>query len=100
MAQAVVALALAAVLAAQSTTSSVISNIDLSKPFSTREAWRFVATQGPSVADTASGLGEEPGLIQICLRAAPSAPSRTRWPSAPTAAPSRRAPSSDPTSPS
>lgn len=75
MAQVVVALALATIPANQSTTSSVISNIDLSKPFSTREAWRFVATQGPPVAgdDTASG-GEEPGRIQLCLRASPSAP--------------------------
>lgn len=70
--QAVVALALATVLAAQSTTSSVISNIDMSKPFSTREAWRFVATQGPPV----DGLydNKEPGQIQLCLRASPSAP--------------------------
>lgn len=75
MAQAVVALALATVLAAQSATSSVISNIDLSRSFLTREAWRFIATQGPPVAgdDTASG-GEEPGGIQLCLRATPTAP--------------------------
>lgn len=77
MAQAVVAsaviLALATVVAAQTITSSVISNIDLSKPFSTREAWCFIATQGPPV-DTASGLGKESGEIQLCLRAAPSAP--------------------------
>jgi hypothetical protein len=73
--QVVAALALATTLAAQSTTSSVISNIDLSKTFSTREAWRFIATQGAPVAgdDTASG-GEEPGRIQLCLRAALSAP--------------------------
>ncbi len=76
MAQAVVvALAFATVVAAQSTTSSVISNIDLSKPFATREAWRFVATQGPPIDgdDTASG-DEEPGQIQLCLRASASAP--------------------------
>lgn len=75
MAQAVVALALVTTFAGQSTTSSVISSIDLSKPFSTREAWRFIATQGPPVSedDTASG-GEEPGQIQLCLRASPSAP--------------------------
>jgi hypothetical protein len=72
MAQAVIALALATVLAAQSLTSSVISNIDLSGPFSTREAWRFIATQGPSI----DGLYDEkePGQIQLCLRATPSAP--------------------------
>lgn len=73
MAQAVVTLALATVVAAQTITSTVISNIDLSKPFSTREAWRFIATQGPPV-DTASGLGKESGEIQLCLRAAPSVP--------------------------
>jgi hypothetical protein len=75
MVQAVVALALATAVGAQTKTSSVISNIDLSKPFSTREAWRFIATQGPPVAgdDTATG-GDEPGRIQLCLRAAASAP--------------------------
>jgi hypothetical protein len=75
MAQAVVALAFATVLTAQSMTSSVISNIDLSKSFSTREAWRFIATQGPPSAgnDTASG-SEEPGQIQLCLQPTSSAP--------------------------
>jgi len=75
MTQAVVALAFATVLAAQPATWSVISNIDLSRSFSTREAWRFTATQGPPVAgdDTASG-DEEPGRIQLCLRATASAP--------------------------
>jgi hypothetical protein len=60
---------------ADSVEGAVISNIDLSGPFATREAWRFIATQGPPVAgdDTASG-GEEPGRIQLCLRATPSAP--------------------------
>lgn len=72
LAQAVVGFALAMVLGPQSTTSSVISNVDLSKPFSTREAWGFIATQGPPV----DGLAEEkePGQIQLCLRATPSAP--------------------------
>jgi hypothetical protein len=71
----VVALALPTIIAAQSTTSSVISNIDLSRPFSTSEPWRFIANQGPPVAgdDTASG-GKEPGRIQLCLQATPSAP--------------------------
>jgi hypothetical protein len=75
MAQAVVAsvftLALATVIAAQSVTSSVISNIDLSRPFSTRESWRFIATQGPLVSGDDT---EQPGKIQLCLRATPSAP--------------------------
>lgn len=52
--------------------STVISNIDLSGPFAAREAWHFIATQGPPV----DGLYDEkePGQIQLCLRAAPSAP--------------------------
>ena len=68
----VVTLALATVVAAQSITSSVISNIGLSRPFSTRDAWRFIATQGPPV----DGLYDEkePGQIQLCLRATPSVP--------------------------
>jgi hypothetical protein len=71
----VVALTLPTILAAQSTTSSVISNIDLSRPFSTGEPWRFIAKVGPPVAgaDTASE-GEEPGRIQLCLQATPMAP--------------------------
>lgn len=75
MPHAVIAVALATAVAGQSTTSPVISNIDLSKPLSTREAWRFVATQGPPVAavDTASG-GNEPGRILLCLQATPSTP--------------------------
>lgn len=74
-AQAVIALTFPTAAAAQSIKSAVISNIDLSKPFSTREAWRFTATQGPPVSgdDTASG-DEEPGQIQLCLRTGPSAP--------------------------
>lgn len=70
---AVTALVLATVVAAQSSIPSVISNIDLSRPFSTREGWRFIATQGPPVSgdDTPSG-GEEPGQIQLCLRATPT----------------------------
>jgi hypothetical protein len=71
----VVALALPTILAAQSTTSSVISNLDLSRPFSTGEPWRFIAKQGPPVggADTVSGA-EEPGRIRLCLQATSSAP--------------------------
>jgi hypothetical protein len=83
----VVTFALATVVAAQSLTSSVISNIDLSKPFSTREAWRFIATQGPPFSghDTPTG-GEEPGEIQLCLRTAPTAPCDPELQNAPRAA--------------
>jgi len=57
---------------ADSVEGAVISNIDLSGPFATPEAWRFIASQGPPVA----GLYDEkePGQIQLCLRATPSAP--------------------------
>lgn len=71
----VVALALPTVLAAQTTTSSVISNIDLSRPFSTGEPWCFIAKQGAPVNGDETAAGdEEPGQIQLCLQASPSAP--------------------------
>lgn len=74
IAQTALATALTAVVTAQST-SSVISNVDLSRPFSTHEPWHFIATQGPPVAgdDTPSG-GEEPGRIRLCLQATHSSP--------------------------
>jgi hypothetical protein len=59
---------------ADSVEGAVISNIDLSGPFATRETWRFIATRGP-LAVGASGSGaDEPGEIQLCLRTTPSAP--------------------------
>jgi hypothetical protein len=58
---------------ADSVEAAVISNIDLSGPFATREAWRFIATQGPPVEGILPG-DEEPGPIQICFRTAPSSP--------------------------
>jgi len=71
----VLALALPTVLAAQSKTSSVISNIDLSRPFSTGEPWRLIVNQRPPVAGEETGYGgDEPGRIQLCLRATLSAP--------------------------
>jgi hypothetical protein len=58
----------------ESVKGSVISNIDLSGPFKTRTAWRFIATQGPAVAGVAPSSSEkEPGQIQLCLRKVPSA---------------------------
>jgi hypothetical protein len=70
-----VALALPTMLAAQSTTLTEISNIDLSRPFSTIEPWRFIANQGPPVSGEATASGDEqPGSIQLCLQATPSAP--------------------------
>jgi hypothetical protein len=69
---------------ADSVEGAVISNIDLSSPFATREAWRFIATQGPPV----DGLYDEkePGQIQLCLRAIPSAPCDPQLRTAPSAA--------------
>jgi hypothetical protein len=82
----VAALAVATALAAEPTASSVVSNIDLSKPFATRAAWRLIATQGPPDDDTPSG-GEEPGPIQLCLRAARSAPCDRQLQTAPAESP-------------
>lgn len=74
IAQIALAPALAAVLTAQSA-SLVLSNIDLSRPFSTREPWHLITTQGSPVRgdDTPSG-GEEPGVIRLCLQAIHSSP--------------------------
>jgi hypothetical protein len=71
---------------ADSVEGTVISNIDLSGPFATPEAWRFIATQGP-LAVGASGSGaDEPGGIQLCLRTTPSAPCDPELQNAPRAA--------------
>ena len=44
-----------------------IASVDLSKPFHTRTAWRFTATQGPDVvSDDPVGDGE-PGTIHLCI---------------------------------
>jgi len=49
---------------------SVISQIDLSKPFSTSSPWMFSATQGPEVDDPVFSPGGDqiPGAITLCLR--------------------------------
>ncbi len=45
----------------------VVSSIDLSKPFGTRSAWRFIASQGPGEPDR-SGAGDSgPGVIYPCI---------------------------------
>ena len=57
-----------------SSAPTVISDIDLSKPFATRAPWRFTATQGPDIEDPTYGPDEkERGVIQLCLRASGSA---------------------------
>jgi hypothetical protein len=58
-------------IAATSQAPAVVSMLDLSGPFATRTAWRFVATQGPQVADAFGSIGDKvPGLIDLCLRKA------------------------------
>jgi hypothetical protein len=65
--------AASSVVAAASPTPSVISDIDLSRPFGTRAPWRFTATQGPPIQDPIYGNGDmAPGPIKFCLRANPS----------------------------
>jgi hypothetical protein len=46
--------------------------IDLTKPFHTRSAWRFVVTEGPQTEDY--GNGEAPGALTLCLHKGPSGP--------------------------
>ena len=67
---------------------AVISDIDLSGPFAARSPWRFIATQQPDIESPVFGPPEtEPGPIQLCLRAAPSATCdpelRSVWPVTP-----------------
>jgi hypothetical protein len=48
--------------------AGVISSLDLSKPFRTRSAWTFTATQGPEVDDPTAGPGDKaPGAVTLCL---------------------------------
>jgi hypothetical protein len=66
------AMAASATVAATPPTSSVISSLDLAKPFATRSDWRFTATQGPPVEGV---MGDPaPGHIQLCLRAGAAGP--------------------------
>jgi hypothetical protein len=54
---------------------TAIKTLDLSKPFATRSAWRFTATQDADVDDPTGFLDDKvPGPIHLCLRKAPSAP--------------------------
>src|SRR5580698_1197536 len=46
--------------------------IDLTKPFQTRSAWRFVVTEGPRVKDY--GNVDAPGALTFCLYKGPSGP--------------------------
>jgi hypothetical protein len=49
-------------------TPSAMSSIDLSKPFGTRSAWRFTASQGPEIEDPNGMPGDKaPGAIRLCI---------------------------------
>jgi hypothetical protein len=55
--------------------------IDLSSPFKTRAAWRFISSQDPATVDPRRiGVPDNveadaiPGLVHLCLRAGPNAP--------------------------
>jgi len=64
----VMVLALAAAPVGAQPVTKVISSIDLSRPFVTRSAWTFTATQGPDVDDPTGSPGEKaPGAITLCL---------------------------------
>jgi len=45
---------------------------DLTKPFHTRSAWRFVVTEGPTVKDY--GDNDAPGALTLCLHKGASGP--------------------------
>jgi len=52
-----------------------LMTLDLEKPFSTRSAWRFTATQDADVADPTGFLDDKvPGPVHLCLRKTPAAP--------------------------
>ena len=53
--------------AAASPASHIISSIDLSKPFGTRSPWRFIASQGPTVAHAVSADDSAPGAVTPCI---------------------------------
>ena len=64
----VMSLALIALPAIAAPPPTVLSSIDLAKPFHTRSPWRFTATQGPAVPDSFGQLGDtDPGLVTLCL---------------------------------
>lgn len=49
--------------------STVLADIDLSKPFATRSPWQLTAVQGPPIADPFDPGGDQiPGAITLCLR--------------------------------
>ena len=75
---AALALALGAAAAgdvrAASPSSTVIADIDLSRPFVTTAPWRFTASQEPPVDDPVGIGGQVPGVVDLCLRSSASGP--------------------------
>jgi len=66
---------LTGVQAAGPAASSVIADIDLSKPFAARSPWHAVVTQGPEVPDSMVDDGSKiPGELTFCVRKGRSGP--------------------------
>jgi hypothetical protein len=57
----------AAFLAAPASAQTIVSRIDLSRPFGARPGWRFLAFQGPATADDFEADGRAPGAIRLCI---------------------------------
>ncbi len=61
--------ALRSALAAPAADPTEIASVDLSRPFETRTAWTFTATQAPPIPDPfGPDDGTVPGAITLCLR--------------------------------
>lgn len=57
-------------LGASASEGTILSSIDLSQPFATRSAWRFVASQGAEISDPPAGIeNKAPGQIRLCISA-------------------------------
>jgi hypothetical protein len=48
------------------------TELDLTKPFHTHSAWRFVVTEGPPAKDY--GDNDAPGVLSLCLHKGPAGP--------------------------
>ncbi len=65
------AIALAVVVPSVAMAATAIKTLDLTKPFTTRSAWRFTATQEAPVNDPTGFQDDKvPGPIHLCLRKA------------------------------
>lgn len=54
--------------------SALIADIDLSRPFGARSAWRLIVTQGTPVEDPNYPGEKAPGVVDLCLQKAAAAP--------------------------